>query len=211
MSTPEERAKTRAKVRRFRARHRGYDKKYSDRAAERKYLNPPPASVRSLVNANREPFRTFELVDPRDPEQLPHIISYCPIEARPVWSLLWACRNYSHARWARWFRTLDKLGLEPVERLGWSVGRIVPLSYRTADMLVRARIQQVCKAVGGVPKWLYNAASSTTPGCVYPDGRVLHFPTLASAARTAGVSQAAFQRYLITSMPMPDGSIWFED
>jgi hypothetical protein len=210
MTTEEQKAKNREKFKRYCSRHWQEVKQQAIARYRKKKLNTPP-KARSLINEGAEPFRTFELCDPRDPEQLPHVIGVCPAGTTPVWLLMWACRHYSNTRWAKWFRRLDDLGLEPVERRGWAVGRFAHLTHDLASKLVDTRAKEICKLVGKRPKWLYAAGCQRAQpvGCLCPDGRVQRYRNVRQAWRASGVSYRRFDKYLNTSMPTPDGLIWF--
>ena len=97
MSTPEERAANAAKWLRFSKRHPRYREAYRRRDP---YKMPHTGSK----------FRTFELADPRDPDQTPRLIGWCRTIVKPVWASLWSAKEISLSKWAAWMRNSTHSG-----------------------------------------------------------------------------------------------------
>ena len=168
------------------------------------------------------------MVDPRDGQGLPHIIDYARADRSPVWSHLWVVRNASRSPWAKWFRELDALHLRPHENFRWSVGRFEPLPRRFVKAFVDYRIRQINKATTGselvAPAWLLRVwrpfRYALPPGRKLPprrcvgrvnaEGRVEHYPSVTEAARHAGMTIVAVEKY-VRAVATLRGWTWFED
>lgn len=169
----------RAKVKRFHLRHPGYAKAQHTRWRKRK----------QTLHVTTGKCCTFEIADPRDPYCRPRIIGVGLANCDPPWKQFNDVMDYSHGRWAAWLRELRDLGLQPVERTEWAIGRIMPVGRRFATAAASARIGLVNRAHTGstwlAPLWLlwiphtvtYVGTWPTTHhyGCV-KDGVVKHFP-----------------------------------
>ena len=131
----------RAKVRRYAERHPDYYRKKRLRTALRK----------QKLLTDTSSFQTFEVADPRDPGR-PRIISWGLITNRPVWKPFLDLQDICRAPWAAWLRELSKLGLQPVERAEWSIGRILPISKKFAEQCAKTRIEQLNRLHTGNPK-----------------------------------------------------------
>jgi hypothetical protein len=211
MSTPESRAANALKQRRFAERHPRYWKKYQKRDLFKMPNNPAK-------------YRTFELADPRDPQQLPRLISWCPTTVTPVWASLWSVKDISKSNWAEWLRELDSLGLFPAERVGWSLGSAFPIGWRIAHAVVSIRLRDINNRVTGSPlkaaPWILRnieaggpSENVTSPvGCQHPDGTVEHFATISEAARSCGIiTRVCLRNWIWTISRDRKGRLWFDD
>jgi hypothetical protein len=137
----------RAKAKRFYERHPDYRLKKRERARLRK---------QKLVLETAQ-YQVFELADPRTPA-VPRLISLGLITNKPVWKPFLDLREISRAPWAAWLCELAALSLEPIERVEWSIGRILPVSQPFGLKCVKTRIEQLNRLHTGsptvVPLWL---------------------------------------------------------
>jgi hypothetical protein len=175
MSTPDQRARNLAKQKRFKERHPGYAKKYQKRPL-----------YRSVRFGN---YRVFELCDPRDPEQLPHVIAYMPKYVDPLWSRFWMLRDVSRSYWASWMRDLDKAGLQPKLRHGWAIKTSVSRSL--AAQLVLERADEVARIVNCKPNtypvWLFRPVKLDKEySCISKRGQIIRFKGFTEMLKAGG-------------------------
>ena len=77
---------------------------------------------------------------------MPRIIGLARITLNPAWANLWRVKAFSGTAWAAWLRELESVGLEPAERSGWAIGNVVPINFKLAYQLVKARREQLAEA-----------------------------------------------------------------
>ena len=110
-----------------------------------------------LATVGRGGYCLFELADPRETDNAPHLIGVGEVKLRPVWANFWNLRMHSLSRWASWFCELESLGLRPVEK--YVLGRSVPFACNIARRLARMRIRSLSLQSTGneltCPSWLY--------------------------------------------------------
>ena len=210
MPTEQQRERNRATQRLFQKQHPGYSYRYVRR---KRILNP-------VFYKHQAQHRTFELVDPRDPDQLPRVIGYCKITNDPVWSALWAMKDISNSPWAAWLRELAATGLSPVERFGWALGSVIPINRHLACRLAHERIKHInvltTSRLYVQPPWLLRGIGAMTrnrpTARLRPDGIVDRYPRLTDAIQVVGPSMVDRLRYWIQTIGVsPDGCIWFDD
>jgi hypothetical protein len=212
MPTDHQRECNRAKQKRFRQRHPGYNYRQIKR---KRILNP-------VFRKYLAKHRTFELADPRDADRLPRVVGYCRITLHPAWSALWAAKDISRGRWAAWLRELAALDLVPVERFGWACGLVLPINRSLARRLVAARIRQISQQTTGDPRlappWLLRTFGNMKGrhacpvGRLFPDGRVERFRSIREAAERVGPSLSALIVYWVQIAGADsDGCVWFDD
>ena len=205
MTTPEQRAQNRAKFKRWYDRHvKGQPKKTQ---LFHKYKTTGK-------------YRTFELDDPRDPDQ-PKIVGYGLVKNDPVWEPLWSVRYWSHSKWASWLRELDLAGLEPVERVKWSLGRFISINRALAHDLVTIRLRDINEKTTGNPLTavtLRNVEAIQckdrihTPVACVRGGVVSRYGSVAEAARANGITTEVSLRHWIWAVEHdPQGNLWFDD
>lgn len=196
MSTEHERKLNLAKQRRFQERHPDYDRK-------RFKLR----SIRACrFGSNWNLFRTYELADPRDEEQKPLLIGYC-LRGGPPWESLWKVKDVSYGLWASWMRDLAALRLTPVDKVGWALGRVAPLSRLLARYLVRERLKLI--RTEGQPTWLLNLPRGRIAR-VHEDGRVQRYSSITNATQLTGLLMRDIA-WWVDEVRGRDGWKWFED
>jgi hypothetical protein len=196
MSLEDERRRNREKQRRFRLRHPDYVKAQYERRKQ------------GLVPRSTGRYRTFELVDPRDPEQLPRLIG-CGLAKSP-WSNLWAVRHYSHATWAIWFQELEIAGLKPEEYASpWRVGVPDPVRLDVAIRAMKYRISRIslCTTGGCPPAWLLR--HSFGPVAYEQDGHIQRYRSMRQALYEVGKDQ--LYNTILLARTDRQGRTWFDD
>jgi len=198
MSTDHERALNRAKQKRFQERHPGYQRELE----KKRRANKPPQLI---CTGN---YRTFELCDPLDSTKFPRVIAYCDYTTKPVWAKMWAVRDYSKSAWAKWFRALDKMRLEPEERESpWNVGVIHAVSEIIAAYAVRSRLRRVKMLAGD--SWLLRSTFSRV-AYLTPQTGVVRFDSIQQAAQEIGAHRDTIRKY-VAAIKTLDGRTWFDD
>jgi hypothetical protein len=202
--TPEEaRLANLAKQKRFHERHPHYRREEIKRA---KLLNPQLNGFRGHYKS----CRTYELFDPRDPEQFPRMVGYTQSAIVPVWANLWKVKRFSRARWASWLLDLEAEGLEPAERAGWAIGTVVPIGYRLAQRLVKTRVKQIQSAGGDR---LLRPDLCKSVWSLDADGRLTRYDSLLEAGRAQGfrrISQDHAVFRAVETVTTYDGKLWFD-
>ena len=218
MSTERERARNRAKQRRFHQRHPSYCKKRNREYAKRRNLYEVQAWFTH---------RVFELYDPRDDDRLPLVVGCCKATIDPVWSVLWFLKDYSRSCWAGWLRDLDKHGLRPACRLDWAPRSNLP--HRCARQMVKFRVAQINKRLTGnkdkSPAWLlrpiirfrcgqgsnHHARRSAQPvGCLTRNGHIIRFNSLSEASHATRINTATLGN-LVDELELWNGWRWWDD
>ena len=210
MSTPEQRAANRAKVKRYWQNHPEY--RIRNRSEWHEKQSPVGA------------YRTFELADPRDPEQLPCLIGFGLVKTVPIWKPFWDVRLLSHSKWAFWLRDLERAGLVPVERTQWSLGKFLPLSAVLSHDLVQIRLREINEKTTGDPNtpppWSLRNMEALKNGpvirvavaCLRPDGSVSRYASVGEAAKANDIhTEVSLRRWVWLIGYDPKGNLWFDD
>jgi hypothetical protein len=169
------------------------------------------------------------LCDPRDPLELPRIIGYTDVLAKPSWSRLWSVKHLSRSRWAAWLRELDGLGLRPDENPWGTLGVAIPIGRKIAHEIVQSRLRSINIAETGDPReapdWCLRSIETRVSGeqgvsfpvgCLNPDNSVIRYPSIRVAARAVAQSnnigcQVQVRHHVWTVTRDAQGRLWWDD